>query len=381
MITHNLVILGVTGSIGLNALKVLEQHSKRFKLVGVSGYRNISLLQDIVDKYKPEYVAVRDGAKLDFNPSRILYGNKGLIELVSLESVDLVLNALVGASGLMPSYYTLKNGLRLALANKESLVLAGSILMKLAVDNKAELIPVDSEHSAIHQCLKGESRSSIKKIILTASGGPFRDREQSSFSSITPEEALNHPNWNMGKRISIDSATLMNKGFEVIEAVHLFSMQPSQVEVVIHPQSIVHSMVEFKDNSILAQLGIPDMKLPIQYAMTYPDRLQSTTPECNLFEISRFDFFEPDTERFPCLRLALDAIKNGGFYPTVLNAADEIAVEAFIDKRISFDSIPLIVERTLEVFDNEGDLSIDNIIKVDDLSRLLAHEIVKDYEC
>ena len=281
MITHNLVILGATGSIGLNALKVLEQHNKRFRLLGVSGYSNISLLQEIINKYKPEYVSVPDGISLDFNPSRILYGERGLIELVSLESVDIVLNALVGASGLMPSYYTLKNGLRLALANKESLVLAGSILMKLVSENKAELIPVDSEHSAIHQCLRGENRLSIKKIILTASGGPFRDREQSSFSSITPEEALNHPNWNMGKRITIDSSTLMNKGFEVIEAIHLFSLIPSQVEVVIHPQSIVHSMVEFKDNSILAQLGIPDMKLPIQYAMTYPDRLQSTTPECN----------------------------------------------------------------------------------------------------
>lgn len=373
----NVVILGSTGSIGVNTLKIIDLYKDKLNLIGISCYKSIDLFRKQIASYSPKYIALPEGISVDFPENRILRGTDGLNKMAELEEADIIVNALVGSVGLLPSYYALKTGKRLALANKESLVIGGEILLKTALDNNAELIPVDSEHSAIHQCLKGEDKTSIKKIILTASGGPFRERDKMSFPDITPAEALKHPNWSMGKRITIDSATLMNKGFEVIEAIHLFNVPIENIDVMIHPQSIIHSMVEFNDNSIIAQLGIPDMCLPIQYALMFPKRLPSLASCCDLAKISFLNFYPPDQETFPCLSLAFESIKKGDYYPTFLNASDEVAVSGFLEEKITFDKIPLIIEKALENCIEGRINSIDDLVSADVEARAKANDLLE----
>jgi len=280
-----------------------------------------------------------------------------------------VLSAISGAAGLLPTYYALEKGKSVALANKETLVMAGELIMRTSREKNGEIIPVDSEHNAIHQCLRGAGAAEVRRLILTASGGPFRETPKEKLSTVTPEQALNHPTWSMGRKITIDSATLMNKGLEVIEASWLFGVAADKIDIAVHPQSIVHSMVEFSDGSVLAQLGLTDMRLAIQYALTYPERWQSPLPPLNIFEMPKLEFFEPDKDKFRCLNLAYRALRTGGTAPTVLNAADEIAVAAFLAGRVAFDEIPQIIESALNAHHTREAADLDAILKADEWAR------------
>ncbi len=349
----NIVILGSTGSIGQSSLDVISRFPERYRASYLVAHKNIDLLQQQIDMYNPKGVAVIDECagsvlrKLTNGSIEILTGPDFMEELVQRDDIDIVISSLVGFAGLRPTIKAIEAGKTIALANKETLVVAGEMIMDLARKNNVSIVPVDSEHSAILQCLVGEDLTSVAKVILTASGGPFLNTSIETLKTVTVDEALNHPNWRMGNKITIDSATLMNKGLEVIEAHHLFGLPPDKIEVVIHPQSIIHSMVEFIDGSVKAQLGVPDMKIPIQYALTYPERSNSNFERVDFRKTGMMEFREPDPEQFPCLRLAIEALQKGGTMPTVLNAANEIAVQAFLNNEISFMQISGCIERVM----------------------------------
>jgi len=380
-----LSILGSTGSIGKSTIEVINNHPDKFKVVGLAAKNNVQLLQSQIQLLKPEVVAVFDESaaltlrKMDL-PVEILSGVRGLVRVATLENADMVVSAVVGSAGLVPTYEALKAGKDVALATKEALVMAGSIVISEAAKRGVRIIPVDSEHSAVFQCLDGRDISEVDKIILTASGGPFLRKNISELDTITPDDALKHPTWDMGRKISIDSATLMNKGLEVIEACRLFNMPPEKVEVVIHPQSIIHSMVKFIDGSIMAQMSVPDMKGPISYALSYPQRFAEVLPALNLSDVGELTFEAPDMKKHPSLSLSYDAIRTGGTMPCVLNAANEIAVEAFLDRRISFSSIPRVVSLTMAGHRVLMADTIEEIIKVSDWAKMKAAEIVESLE-
>ena len=348
-------ILGSTGSIGINALNVIDNLAEQFDVVALSANKNGKRLVKQAKKYHPDSVAIIDSNEATYVESAlkdsnisILKGREGLLELSSRNDLDIMMNGLVGSSGLEPTLNAIQAGVDVALSNKESLVMAGDIIRVEKEKSGAQLFPIDSEHSAIWQCLSGESIDDINRIILTGSGGPFRTRNVNTFKKITPEDALKHPNWDMGKKITIDSATMMNKGLEVIEALWLFELNSDKIDIVVHPQSIIHSMVEFKDKSIKAQLGIPDMKIPIQYAMTYPRHTTSHWKPLDLVKIGSLTFEEPDLNRFPCIDLAYEAIRQKGSTAAVLNVANEQAVYRFLKHEIGFVEISEIIEKTCE---------------------------------
>ena len=376
-------ILGSTGSIGVNALNVVDNQRDDFNVIGLSAYKNSKLLVEQVKKYEPEFVSIVDAEaahrleqELGTFDVKILKGREGLLELSSYGNVDLMLNALVGSSGMEPTINAIRSKVDVALSNKESLVMAGSIITNLADKTNVKIYPVDSEHSAIWQCLVGEDTKEINKIILTGSGGPFRELPIEKFNTITLDQALNHPNWEMGKKITIDSATMMNKGLEVIEAQWLFNMPTEKIKIVIHPQSIIHSMVEFKDKSIKAQLGLPDMKIPIQYALTYPSHCETDWDELDLTEIQSLTFEKPDFIKFPCMKLAFDVLNTGGTAPAVLNVANEQAVYRFLNQEINFNEIPSIIEIACEKHEFVSDPSIDDILNIEKWST----DFVKSYQ-
>ncbi|MDP3111155.1 MAG: 1-deoxy-D-xylulose-5-phosphate reductoisomerase [Thermodesulfovibrionales bacterium] len=377
-----ITILGSTGSIGRSALEVISKCRDRFKVVGLTAGSNITLLEEQIKIFEPEMAAVADeataielGKRLNI---KVLSGNAGIIEIASYSRSDFVLSAIVGFAGLLPTLSAVRAGKTVGLANKESLVVAGDIVMGDAAKYGSKIIPVDSEHSAIFQCIEGRSRQSVRKVVLTASGGPFFGKSKKELARVTLEDALKHPNWEMGKKITIDSATLMNKGLEVIEAHHLFGFSQDDIDVLIHPQSIVHSMVEFKDRSYLAQLSVPDMKGPIAYALSYPERLEDPMPALDLSRIEKLIFRKPDTECFPCLLYAYEASKEGGTMPAVLNAANEVAVDAFLQKKIGFNDIPVIIKETMNSHRKEAVREIDVVIEADRWAREKAKAILME---
>lgn len=368
-------ILGSTGSIGTQTLEVIRENREKFEVVALAAMQNIDELEKQINEFSPKLVAVYDKNRAvalknrAITKTKILSGIEGLIEIASNEDVDLVLNSVVGSIGLLPTLHAIRNRKDIALANKETLVVGGDLITKEIDKYNVNIIPVDSEHSAIFQCLQGEDSKSISRLILTASGGPFKDWDKEKLKYVTYKEALKHPNWSMGKKISIDSATLMNKGLEVIEAKWLFNVEVDKIDVVIHPQSIIHSMVEFKDNSVIAQLGIPDMKLPIQYALTYPNRIENKSPGLDLTKISSLTFDKPDHERFPCLRLAYEALRIGGTMPCVLNAANEVLVNQFLESRIRFLDIPYYIEKIMNTHNASNYSTFEEILETDKWAR------------
>ena len=375
-----LAILGSTGSIGVNTLDVVGAHPDRFEVTALGAGANTDLLAEQVDRFGPEIVAVKDAAAADRlrrhigDRCTIVAGVPGQVEVATSDSADMVLSALVGAIGLRPTFAAIEAGRDVALANKETLVVAGRAMIAAAEVSGAKLLPVDSEHNAIHQCLRGEDAAEVRRLWLTASGGPFRASAVEVIRNVTPEQALNHPTWKMGPKITIDSATLMNKGLEVIEARWLFDIPPDRIRVVVHPQSVVHSMVEFIDGSFKAQLGVTDMRHPIQYALSWPERWAASLPDFDPVSVGALEFEPPDTERFPCLALAYAALESGGTAPAVLNAANEVAVESFLAGRIGFMQIAAMIEATLEAADNGSDKTVDGVLEADSQARALARE-------
>ncbi len=374
------VILGSTGSIGRAALDVISRHRDKFDVVGLAAGRNIDLLEEQAKAFGPEIIGVaEEKAALELrrrlgSKTEVYSGEVALKTVAAHQGADFVLSALVGFSGLLPTIYAARAGKVIGLANKESLVIAGSIVMEEARAHRAKILPVDSEHSAIFQCVEGHDGKHLKKVILTASGGPFIGKKREELREVTPEVALRHPNWSMGRKVTIDSATLMNKGLEVIEASHLFDLPAERIDVLVHPQSIVHSMVEFNDGSLLAQMSMPDMRGPIAYALSYPQRLDDTIPRLELAAIGRLTFHRPDTENFPCLGFAYEALKEGGTMPAVLNAANEVAVDAFLGGRINFTSIPVIINKTMLSHETKKAAGLDVIIEADRWAREKAEE-------
>jgi 1-deoxy-D-xylulose-5-phosphate reductoisomerase len=384
----NLSILGSTGSIGCNVLKIVELFPKRFSVKALAAKTNIDLLAGQIEQFAPELAVVYDedsaaqlknklkpGTKAD-----ILWGQDGYLTAASAAGIDMTITAVVGAAGLMPTLAAIEAGKTIALANKETLVMAGEIVVKKAVKKGVQILPIDSEHSAIFQCLQGQRKEDLAKILLTASGGPFLNHPRAEFSEITKSQALNHPNWEMGPKITIDSATLMNKGLEVLEAKSLFGVSDDMIEVVIHPQSVIHSMVAYKDGSIIAQLGIPDMKAAIAYALSYPERLALAQPMPDFSGAQDLTFQKPDLGKFPCLALAFKACKVGKTMPAVLNAANEIAVNAFLNSKISFIEIARIVSMTMEAHEPHSNPDLEDIITADEWARKEALEIVRNLQ-
>jgi len=376
-------ILGSTGSIGCNTLRVIESLGREhFRVVALGAGHNVQLLADQIAAHLPELVSVETEdtahdlrAKLferDIDLPRIIIGEAGLIEVATHAQADCVVSATVGAVGFVPTLRALESGKRVALANKETLVMAGELMTQAASKSGAELLPVDSEHNALHQCLRGEKRSEVRRIILTASGGPFRTRTKKQMQDATVSEALHHPTWNMGAKITIDSATLMNKGLEVIEAHWLFGFPPEQIDIVVHPESVVHSMIELVDGSVIAQMGVTDMRHAIQYALTYPDRHGCELPPLDLTALSALHFEPPDTDRFPCIALAYRALRTGGTLPAAMNAANEEAVQAFIDERISLTGIPLVIEAVMNSHRTQPATNLAAILEADESARLSA---------
>ena len=373
-----LSILGATGSIGTQALEVVDdlRGIKEIEIVGLTGNRNIKLLETQIRKYRPPFAAVADEdaakelkVRTRDTDCRILCGEEGLSEIAVQESVDMVLSAIVGFAGLVPTMRAIEQGKDIALANKETLVTAGNLFMQAVKEHGVRLLPVDSEHSAIFQSLHGGKAQELKKVLLTASGGPFFGWKREALSRVTKADALQHPNWSMGAKITIDSATLMNKGLEILEACHLFGVGIEDVEVVVHRESIIHSMVEFVDHSILAQMALPSMKHPIQYAFTYPARLVSKDAEISFSKLGRMTFYQPDEETFTCLALAKRAGTEGGLMPTIMNAANEVAVAKFLRDEIGFLEIPEIVERAMQDFENKAQPTLSQIVETDRLVR------------
>ncbi len=378
-------ILGSTGSIGCNTLKVVE-HLGDIRVVAMAAGRNMSKFAEQIAKFEPELVSCEDEGcaqilerelrELGASVPRILLNSDGLVAVATHEQAETVVSATVGAVGFVPTLRAIEAGKRVALANKETLVMAGELMTAAAAKSGAEILPVDSEHNAIHQCLRGEKRSEVKRLILTASGGPFREKTTAEIAAATREEALAHPNWDMGDKITIDSATLMNKGLEVIEAKWLFGFDADQISVVIHPQSIVHSLVEMVDGSIIAQLGVTDMRHAIQYALTYPERRENCLPPLDLAELSRLDFDEPDTERFPCLDLAYEALRTGGTMPTVLNAANEVAVNAFLEGKIRLSEIAEINASVMRAHKTAAITDLNDVLRTDADARRAAEQLL-----
>lgn len=371
----NIAILGSTGSIGRSSLEVIERLSDRFRVTCLTAHRNTDLLLEQIERFRPRLVVTgteEAGDRLRglvHGPTEIRTGEDGLLEAVERDDVDLVISSLVGFAGLVPTLHAIRAGKHIALANKETLVVGGELVMNEARSNNVRLLPIDSEHSAILQCLQGEDLRSVERLILTASGGPFLHTSKDEFSRITPERALRHPTWQMGNKITIDSATLMNKGLEVIEAHWLFGLPHERINVVVHPQSIIHSMVEFVDGSIKAQLGVPDMKLPIQYALTYPERPAATFTRLDLARLGQLTFLEPDRDRFPCLELAFRALRSGGTMPAVLNAANEVAVQLFLEGRVPFTAVPAIIAGAMEAHTPVEQPDLDTLIRIDAQTR------------
>ncbi|MGE4282187.1 MAG: 1-deoxy-D-xylulose-5-phosphate reductoisomerase [Clostridia bacterium] len=379
----NISILGSTGSIGTQTLEVIE-HLGNVKVWGLSTNTNIDLLEQQIRKFKPVTAAVmnKQSAELlkdrvrDTN-TKIVCGMDGLVEVSTVNQIEMVVTSVVGIVGLVPTLEAIKSGKHIALANKETLVTAGDIVMNEARRNNVSIIPVDSEHSAIFQCLQQNiSNKSIRKLIITASGGPFLGKKQEELKDITPAQALKHPRWNMGSKISIDSATLMNKGLEVIEAKWLFDVDMDRIQVLIHPQTIIHSMVEYIDSSVIAQMGIPDMKIPIQYALTYPERCYSTSGELDFVQNNHFTFEQPDIQTFKCLDLALEAARKSGTMPVVLNAANEVAVQLFLENRISFLEIAQLVEAAIRKHSNILNPTLEDILRIDSWAREIVEQLV-----
>ena len=377
----NIAILGSTGSIGKNSIEVIANFPEQFKVSYLTVNNNVDGLSEQVRRLKPKGVVVLDRPSAEeckrrlAGTTEVLAGEQGLLDIVQRDDVDVVISSLVGFAGLKPTVAAIKAKKKIALANKETLVVAGEIIMELVKETGGTLIPIDSEHSAIFQCLVGESAASVGKIILTASGGPFLNTPKDVLKKATVEQALNHPNWKMGNKVTIDSATLMNKGLEVIEARWLFGVSPDIIDVVIHPQSIIHSMVEFIDGSVKAQLGVPDMKIPIQYALTYPDRAASNFGRVDFPKLKEMTFFPPDLKRFQCLELAYDALNEGGTMPAALNAANEIAVKRFLEGKISFLQIPETICRTMEKHPVMKRPDLDDIAAADGSARRFAESI------
>jgi len=376
MAVKNLSILGSTGSIGVSTLEIVAAHPEQFRVVAMTAGYNLDLFQRQVRTFRPELVAVVNPADADTlrqilgaDAPEILSGIEGLIACASHPDIEMVVSAIVGAAGLVPTMAAIESGKDIALANKETLVTAGSLVMEAVAKSGVKLYPVDSEHSAIFQSLEGHRAHDVRRLILTASGGPFRDRPLGTFPEITLQDALTHPNWSMGRKITIDSATMMNKGLEVIEAHWLFNLPGEQIAVHIHPQSIVHSMVEYVDGSVIAQLGIPDMKTPIAYALSYPERLPLDLPPLDLCRLGQLTFRDPDPERFPCLELAYQALAAGGSAPAVLNAANEVVVGAFLDKRLKFIEIPDLIRATLDKHQVVNLNSIEEVLQIDRWAR------------
>lgn len=382
----NVTILGSTGSIGVNTLNVIRQHQDKFSVFAISANNNVALMQEQCIEWQPAFAVMTDSDKADLLRQKleqrnirtqVLSGPEALAGIASHEDTDYVMAAIVGAAGLLPTLAAARAGKRVLLANKESLVMSGRLFMDAVRENGAELLPIDSEHNAIFQCMPvdtgaGLFQSGVRRILLTASGGPFRQTPLDQLREITPDQACAHPNWVMGRKISVDSATMMNKGLEVIEACWLFDTGPQTIEVVLHPQSVIHSMVEYADGSVLAQMGNPDMRTPIAHALAWPERLESGVEPLDLFKVARLDFEPPDYNRFPCLRLARDAMQTGGTATAILNAANEIAVEKFLNEEIRFTDIPNIVSLTLEHVDNHPATTLDVILEDDAVAREFA---------
>lgn len=385
-----ITVLGSTGSIGTSTLDVLRLHAEKYRVVALAANRNTDVMWRQIKEFQPAYVVMVEPAAADILRQRlsgtdidteVLTGAVALETVASLPEVDAVMAAIVGAAGLRSALAAAEAGKRILLANKESLVVAGELFMSAVENNSATLLPIDSEHNAVFQCLprdfsKDHSHHGVKRILLTASGGPFRTKSLHELSDVTPEQACAHPNWSMGRKISVDSATMMNKGLEVIEASWLFDVSPSDIQVVVHSQSVIHSMVEYVDGSVLAQLGNPDMRTPIAHALAWPDRITSGVESLDLFAVARLDFEAPDTERFKCLKLAFDAVEAGGVMPAVLNAANEIAVQAFLDRRLSFTTIPAVIEDAMDVITQQVPESISHLLEIDRETRLVAERTI-----
>lgn len=392
--TQSVCILGVTGSIGQSTLKILNQHPDKYSVFAISAHSRISELVDICKQFQPKVVVVPKQkvdelaalfVKSELQNIEILTDQEGLVSIASHPDVDVVMAAIVGAAGLLPTLAAVKAGKRVLLANKEALVMSGEIMMQAARDHQALLLPVDSEHNAIFQSLphnyleaerNGQPQQGVSRILLTASGGPFLNHSLEQLEKVTPAQACKHPNWSMGQKISVDSATLMNKGLELIEACHLFSISEHFVTVVVHPQSIIHSMVQYVDGSTLAQMGNPDMCTPIAHALAWPERLQTSVPALDLFEYSQLDFQAPDIQKFPALDLARQAMRAGGLAPTILNAANEVAVAAFLNQQIGFTNIPQVVEHTLQKLENSVADNIESILNKDEVARHVAQQYI-----
>lgn len=379
---RQLAILGSTGSIGTQALEVVSEHSDLFEVYALTANNQVDLLINQARKYMPEVVVIANERKypelkeaLEDLPIKVWAGADAIAQMVQSEPIDTVLTAMVGYSGLRPTISAIKAGKAIALANKETLVVAGELIMKLAAEHKVPILPVDSEHSAIFQCLTGAYDNSIEKILLTASGGPFRRKTLEELATVTKAQALRHPNWTMGAKITIDSASMMNKGFEMIEAKWLFDVTPDQVQVVVHPQSVIHSMVQFEDGAVIAQLGIPDMKLPIAYAFSFPTRMRSMAPRLDFNQYSTLTFEEPDMERFRNLAFAFEAARQGGNMPCILNAANEVVVAAFLQDRIGFLQMSDVIERTMRKASFIVNPSYEDYVATDTEARRLAAEL------
>lgn len=379
---RQLAILGSTGSIGTQALEVVSEHSDLFEVYALTANNQVDLLINQARKYMPEVVVIANERKypelkeaLEDLPIKVWAGADAIAQMVQSEPIDMVLTAMVGYSGLRPTISAIKAGKAIALANKETLVVAGELIMKLAAEHKVPILPVDSEHSAIFQCLTGAYDNPIEKILLTASGGPFRTKSLEELATVTKAQALRHPNWTMGAKITIDSASMMNKGFEMIEAKWLFDVTPDQVQVVVHPQSVIHSMVQFEDGAVIAQLGIPDMKLPIAYAFSFPTRMRSMAPRLDFNQYSTLTFEEPDMERFRNLAFAFEAARQGGNMPCILNAANEVVVAAFLQDRVGFLQMSDVIEQTMRKASFIVNPSYEDYVATDAEARRLAAEL------
>src|SRR6266496_3911335 len=391
MPSRGVSILGSTGSIGCNTLRVIDSLGPdRFQVVALAAGRNLTRLADQIAAYQPGLVSVETEDTIEqlkselqrrkVSPPRIVYGEEGLVEVANISAADCVVSATVGAVGFVPTLRALEAGKRVLLANKETLVMAGELMIRAAEKSGAELLPVDSEHNALHQCLRGEQRDEVRRIVLTASGGPFRTKNKAEMKAASVSEALRHPTWNMGAKITIDSATLMNKGLEVIEAHWLFGFGPEEIGILVHPESIVHSMIEMVDGSVIAQMGVTDMRHAIQYALTYPERHACELSPLDLTALSALHFEAPDLDRFPCISLAYRALSEGGTLPAAMNAANEEAVRAFIEERICLTEIPHVIESVMDGHANEPALEIDIVLEADRLARMSAISEIEKLE-
>lgn len=387
---ENVTVLGATGSIGVSTLDVIRRHPDRYRIFALCAHTRVDKLFEQICEFKPTFAVVRDAVLADELGRRcraaglataVRHGMPALIEMAAHPEVATVMAAIVGAAGLEPTLAAARAGKKILLANKEVLVMAGELFMRVVREHGAVLLPVDSEHNAIFQSLpvdfsRGLSECGVRRILLTASGGPFRSTPLAALADVTPEAACAHPNWVMGPKISVDSASMMNKGLEVIEAHWLFACAPEQIQVVVHPQSVIHSLVEYSDGSVLAQLGNPDMRTPIAHALAYPERIDAGVPALDLFQIARLDFAAPDFARFPCLQLAYDALREGGTAPAILNAANEVAVAAFLDRRLSFLGIPRLIESTLSALPAGPEGSLADVLQADAEARRIANSLI-----